>query len=439
MYENTNNFITLFSYPRAIVHIDCDAFFTSCEESREPQLKGRPIITGKERGIVACANYIAKARGVQRGVSLRDAVKACPDLVVLPSDYELYSIYSERMFSIIRDFTPVVEEYSIDEAFCDLTGLRRLYRCSYNEIAKKIKKAIQKELDITVSVGVSLSKTLAKICSKHSKPDGFTAVPGHKLHIFLRDVPLERVCGFGPNTVALLEKHGLKAVIDFVRRSRAFAGSLLGKIGVELWQELRGIPVYGISDEKKEKYLTISKTKTFVPASSNKAYVRGQLIRNMESAFIKLRRHKLSAGNIALYLRTSDYKGYALEARLNRHSSSTLDFVGIVSVVFDNLYVKGVMYRATGIVLSDIVNEGFDSRTLFDDPVRIERLVRASRAIDEINRLFGKHTVHIASSNVIGRTKAKHPRSNLTWRKQDLLKGETFRKRLNLPLFKIKV
>ena len=251
--SNKNDLITLSSYPRAIAHVDCDAFFASCEQARNPALKGKPLITGQERGIVSCASYVAKACGVSRGVPLWEAKKICPGLIVLPSDYELYSIYSERIFAILRRFTPDVEEYSIDEAYCDLTGLRRLYRSSYEAIALKIKETIQKELDITVSAGLSLSKTLAKICSKQNKPDGFLAVPGHRLHELLKNVVLERVCGFGPNTVALLNKCGIRNVYEYVVRPRAFAESLLGKTGVELWLELRGTQVYQINPQKKRE------------------------------------------------------------------------------------------------------------------------------------------------------------------------------------------
>ena len=106
----------LHSWPQAILHIDGDAFFTSCEEVLHPELKGKPIITGAERGIVACASYAAKKIGIKRGVNLRDAKIICPGLVMLPSDYESYSLFSRRMFMIMRRFTPQVEEYSIDEA-----------------------------------------------------------------------------------------------------------------------------------------------------------------------------------------------------------------------------------------------------------------------------------------------------------------------------------
>lgn len=433
--NNTPDFITLSSFPQAIAHVDCDAFFASCEQARDPALKGKPVITGRERGIVSCASYEAKARGIERAVRLGEVKKLCPEAVILPSDYELYSIYSARLFEIIRRFTPDVEEYSIDEAFCDLTGLRRLYRASYEEIAFRIKESIQKELDITVSVGLSLSKTLAKICSKHNKPDGFTPVPGDRLHIFLKDIPLKRVCGFGPNTVALLEKQGIESVLEYIKRPKEFAQKLLGKIGLELWHELRGFKAYPVKTEIKESYLTISKTKTFSPASNSPEFVKAQAMRNLESACIKLRRYSLSARCLTVFLKRIDFTGSGMEARINRHSASTLDFTPVCARLFDELFSANVFYRATGVILSDITREGNDANDLFEDPVRLERLRRVSAAADQVNAAYGKHTLHVASTGSLA-NKSAHSRNALAWRKGTLLKGETFRRRLGIPLLK---
>src|SRR3989338_8905070 len=149
-------------FPRAIVHIDVDAFFASCEQAVHPEYRGKPVVTGKERGIVAATSYEAKAKGVSRGVPLWEVKKLCPDAIILPSDYETYSLFSKRMFAIMRRFTSQVEEYSIDEGFADITGLQRPFHCSYSAIALKMKSAIESELGITVSVGLSLSKVLCK-------------------------------------------------------------------------------------------------------------------------------------------------------------------------------------------------------------------------------------------------------------------------------------
>jgi len=134
-----NQPLSIRGFPRAILHIDGDAFFASCEQSRNPKLKNKPVITGKERGIAASLSYEAKERGVKRGMPLRQIKKICPEAIILPSDYETYSLLSQRFFSIVRRYTPQVEEYSIDECFADLTGLRRPLRMSYEQLAEKIK------------------------------------------------------------------------------------------------------------------------------------------------------------------------------------------------------------------------------------------------------------------------------------------------------------
>ncbi|MGH7141204.1 MAG: DNA polymerase Y family protein, partial [Minisyncoccia bacterium] len=157
---------SLSSFPRAILHIDGDAFFASCEVAKNPKLRGKSVITGKERGIVSAATYEAKALGVTRGMRLSDVRRICPDAVILPSDYETYSIFSARMYSIVRRYTPAVEEYSIDECFADLTGMRRSLHMSYPQIAERIKEELDRELGMTFSIGLSATKVLAKVGSK---------------------------------------------------------------------------------------------------------------------------------------------------------------------------------------------------------------------------------------------------------------------------------
>src|SRR5262245_63328891 len=154
--------LTLHSFPRAILHIDGDAFFASCEQSRNLPLQGKPVITGKERGIAASMSYEAKARGVMRGMRLFEVQRLCPDAVILPSDYETYSLLSVRLFAIVRRYTPEVEESSIDECFADLTGLRRPLRMSYLQIAEQIKKDLDSELGFTFSLGIVPNKVVSK-------------------------------------------------------------------------------------------------------------------------------------------------------------------------------------------------------------------------------------------------------------------------------------
>src|SRR5262245_26591801 len=210
--------LTLHSFPRAVIHIDGDAFFASCEQSRDPALQGKPVITGKERGIAASMSYEAKARGVTRGMRISEVKRICPDAKILPSDYETYSLLSKRLFAIVRRVTPDVEEYSIDECFADLTGLRRPLRMSYPQMALKIKHELDTELGFTFSVGLAPNKVLAKIGSKWKKPSGFTSIAGRDIHLFLKDVPVGKVWGIGENTAALLNKQGVYSELDFARK-----------------------------------------------------------------------------------------------------------------------------------------------------------------------------------------------------------------------------
>jgi DNA polymerase-4 len=440
MSANTNNLVGIGSFLKPIIHIDCDAFFTSVEQALHPELKGRPVVTGKERGIIACASYEAKALGISRGVSLWEAKKRCPGLVCLPSDYESYSLFSKRMFEIMRRFTPEVEEYSVDEAFAELSGLRRVHRMGYADIALKMKETLQRELGLTVSVGLSSSKTLAKIASKEKKPDGFVVVRVNELHEFLPKIALERVCGFGPNTVALLNKHGLKSVWDYVNQPLSWARKLLGKIGAELWSELRGEAVYPIVTALKNDYASISKCKTFTPPSKDRNFVFAQLTRNLESAFIKLRRHGLSARGLSIFLREQDFRSSGLEVRLDRSISSTLDAACAAQTLFDKIFEPARLYRLTGIVLFDLCAERNVQHSLFDDVPKIESFKRLDAVIDTANRKYGKHALSLGMSLWLGRHKQHlSERGDIPLRKKHLLLGETFRQRIGLPIWDIKL
>ena len=430
--------ITLHSYPQAIVHFDGDAFFASVEQAVDPSLKGKPIVTGRERGIIACASYEAKRKGIKRGISLADAKKMCPGLIILPSDYETYSLYSKRMFDIVRKYTPITEEYSIDEGFADISGLRRVFRTSYEELARRIQGRISAELGVTVSVGLSLSKSLAKLASKFRKPAGFTTVAGNHIHRFLQRTPLPSVWGFGPNTVHLLTKQGLQTAYDFISRPQGWAEGLLGKIGRELWSELRGESVYPVLTEEKSSYCTISKCKTFTAPSRDREFVYAKLVRNLESAFIKLRRHSLRARAMSVTLRYQDFTYEGLEAALSRPTSSTQEAVPLVRTLFDRLFKDGAEYRATIIVLGKLEPDRNEQYELFEDRVRIDKMAKASYAIDEINEKFGKHKLSLGPSLFLNHN-PKTGRDALPWRKTDLVRGESRRQRLNIPRLSIEV
>jgi len=432
--------LNIHSWPRAIMHLDADAFFASCEQAVRPALKGRPVITGKERGIVAAASYEAKALGVSRAMRLFEAKKVCPDLVCLPSDYETYSLFSLRMFEIVRRFSPDVEEYSIDEAFVDLTGLRRKFHGSYGDIAVRIQEAIEKELGITVSIGVSLSKVLAKVGSKWKKPKGITLIPGRDIHRYLARLPVGNVWGIGPNTKEFLKKMRVDSALDFARKDESFIRKHLAKPQLEIWNELNGRSVYPVLMEEKRPYKSIGKTKTFTPPSNNKQFVFSQLSRNLENACIKARRHHLVAGRIVVILKGQDFMHEGIELRLSRATAYPAELLGPVEEAFVSIYRSGKLYRSTGVILSGLIPEDSIQYSLFDDVVRIEKMERIYDIVDTLSKRFGKHTV-IHGSSMAVREQMQHEggRGDMPSRKSELFKGENGRQRLGLPLLDIKV
>ncbi len=436
----TNQPLTISSWPQAILHLDADAFFASCEQAIHPELRGRPVVTGKERGIVAAASYEAKARGVQRGVRLWDVKKICPDAVILPSDYETYSLFSVRMFEILRRFSPDVEEYSIDEAFVDLTGLRRSYHGSYGMIAEKMRQTIKQELGITVSAGISLSKVLAKIGSKHKKPDGLTIIPGRDIHLYLEKLPVEKVWGIGSNTAAFLGKHGITTALQFARKDERFIEQHLSKPYREIWHELNGRSVYPVTTETKSSYQSISKAKTFTPASQDEAFVFAQVSKNLESACIKARRYNLAATRLIVFLRKQDFTSSGVELKLSRPTAYPVELFGLLRRGFQDVYLPRTLYRQTGVVLGGLVPESGIQYTLFDDTARIEKMARIYECVDELSRKYGKHTVRHAAS-LPTKLQAQHEgeRGDVPKRRGTLFKGENNRQRLGLPMLNIKV
>ena len=432
--------LTISSWPRAILHLDADAFFASCEQALHPELRGRPVITGKERGIVAAASYEAKERGVTRGMRLFEVKKVCPDAVIVPSDYETYSLFSVRMFEILRRFSPDVEEYSIDEAFVDLTGLRRSFHGPYGMIAQRMQETVQQELGLSVSVGLSLSKVLAKIGSKHNKPHGITLIPGREIHQFLERLPVEKVWGIGPNTAAYLRKFGITTALQFARQDEAFVQQRLTKPHQEIWHELNGRSVYPVTTETKNSYQSISKAKTFTPPSDDEAFVFAQLAKNLENACIKARRYQLAPVRLVAFLLQQDFSSAGVEVRLTRPSAFPVELFGPLRQAFERLYRPGVLYRQTGVVLAGLVPARPEQPSLFDDLARTERMERIYSSLDEIAARFGKHTIQHASS-LPTRLQAQHEgeRGDVPVRRGLLFKGETKRQRLKLPMLHIKV
>ena len=427
--------LSIHSFPRAILHIDGDAFFASCEQSRDPALRGRPVICGKERGIAASMSYEAKARGVTRAMRLSEILRLCPDAVILPSDYETYSLLSKRFYSIVRRYTGEVEEYGIDECFADITGLRSVYRMSYEKIALEIKKAIDTELGFTFSVGLAPTKVLAKVASKWQKPSGFTPIRARDAHLFLKNLSVEKVWGIGPATSALLNKLGKRTALDFAASPEQWVRHNFSKPFVEIWQELNGQPVYGLNFETKTDYATIQKTKTFTPPSGDRGFVFSQLSKNIENALIKARRYSLSASEAYIFVKTQDFNYYGVELKFARPTSVPIDMIREAESVFDKIFTKKKIYRATGIILTKLEPESRQP-DLFGGFQKVEKYLRIYRGVDELSRRYGKHTLFLGTSFEAQKFGAHlGARGDEPERKKHILLGENKRRRLGIPMW----
>ncbi len=426
---------TLHSFPRAILHVDGDAFFVSCEVAKNPVLRGKPVITGGERGIASAMSYEAKARGVTRAMRISEIKKICPDVIVLPSDYETYSLYSQRMYEIVYRYTPQVEEYSIDECFADLTGLRREKRMGYPEIAAKIKHDLETELGITFSMGLGPSKVLAKIGSKWKKPSGLTVIPARDAHIFLENLPAGAVWGIGPQTAAFLEKHEIKTALEFARKPLAWIEAHLTKPHKEIWHELRGESVLGLTLGEKHDYQSISKTRTFTPPSQNKEFVFSQLSKNIENACIKARRHGLVAHEIHFFLKTQDFRYHGRSLRLSRPTAVPQEILSLVRESFNALWKDKLLWRATGIVLGKLKGPGEGQLDLFGAAIHAENIKDIYKAIDGLDEKYGKHSVFLGSSLTALIKPGHHGlRGGTSQRSKNLFSGETKRQHLRIPM-----
>lgn len=423
------------SFPRAILHIDGDSFFASCEVAKNPSLRGLPVITGKERGIVSACTYEAKRLGIQRGMILSEVKKICPSAIILPSDYETYSLFSERMYKIVRRYTPAVEEYSIDECFADLTGMRRAHRMPYPEMARQIKSVLQAELGMTFSLGLSATKVLAKVGSKWQKPDGLTVIPLKDIRKYLEKLPLIKIWGVGPSTAAYLEKFGLKSAWDFAQRPEEWVKMTVAKPYFEIWHELQGTVMLELDVEGRESYQSISKTKTFTPPSTDPAFIYAQLSKNIENACIKARRWNLASPKIFFFLKTQDFRYHGSEITLPYPTAIPQDILKEVARYFRAIYKKGIPYRATGVALLNLTDSSKVQLDLFGKVEESRAVHHVFESVDHLSQKYGKHAVFLASSFEALRFGAHvGARGDAPERTRVLFRGETARRRLGLPM-----
>lgn len=356
-------------WPKAVLHLDANAFFASVMQVVCPKLKGQPVVVGAERGIATAISYEARAYGIKRGMLMSQIKELCPQVKILVGDYEVFGLFSQKMFGIVRHFCPVVEEYSIDEGFMDITGLRRPLNSTYKQIALNIQTKIYNELGLPISVGVSLTKTLSKLASGFVKPMGVTLISGQNIESYLAKTPLIKVWGIGPSTTSYLAKYNIKTALDFANLPKTVfqksSAIKLNKSIQEIWMELQGNTIYQINPDVKNQYQSIGKTHTFHPPSQNSRQVWAELLSNVELSFAKARKYHYFVEKMFIYLKTQEFRYISTEVELGQKQQYPMLFRHKLNQAFKKIFKPNCLYRATGVTLTQLSQSSQEQGSLF--------------------------------------------------------------------------
>lgn len=379
-----------------IVHVDGDNFFAACEVARLPQLNGKPVVVGEERGIACAMSYEAKHLGITRGMPIYKIRRQFPNVVILSSHFELYEHYANKLFSILKSRLDSVERYSIDECF-GLVHFPPNHTKSHIEAwLRTIKHEVQTKTGIAYSFGLARTKTLAKIASKHHKPNGCAVVLRDDEHRALRQTPIASVWGIGERLSRRLHALRVETAYDFSlwdigRVQRTFSLPVQ-----QLWYELHGKKMFTVKSEFRLPK-SLQSTKSFAP-STNKSFVIAELLQNIDIAFSRMRRHGLVTNSISFYMKTSQRHYDCVTHSLQWYCENSLDVTEAVAKAATCLYRTGVRYRATGVTLlglrpkDSLVYDFFGSQTAATERATV------TQTIDAIRKKFGYDSIGLFSA-----------------------------------------
>lgn len=376
-----------------ILHVDGDAFFAMCEVSRRPDLRGKPVVVGRERGIVTAATYEAKALGISRATPIHEVRSRFPQVAILPSDFELYAQVSKRMYAIVRRYAPLVEEYGTDECFADLTHLQNPL-----EDAQSIKKELQSELNITFSLGIGPTKVLAKLASKHKKPDGFWVITPENRNECLAQTPVQFVWGLGPKTSAKLQGLGVFTSLDFTRMKREYVEKEFNAPVLDLWEELNGVSVLPVDSINAIDQKSVQRTRSFTPPTTDPSRLFSELSQHTEHGCRKVRRLGMEATHVRLFLKTQAFQFHMADIKLPVSTNNPANIIPLLRKEFLRIYRKNTLYRTTGITLQGLVPSGSAQQELFDTEHKTEKNERLMQAMDSLEHKFGEHTLYLGTS-----------------------------------------
>ncbi len=378
-----------------IALVDCDSFFVSCEQSVNSELKGKPVCVMSGRGqCVISRSKEAKKLGIRMGMPYFQIEGQMKKATYINANHELYSKISEKVMTILKNFSPKVEVYSIDEAFVDLTGLERLYKKNYLEIAQMIREEVLKHTDIPVSIGVSSSKSLAKLASDKAKTmgEGVFLIGARKIVPLLQNTSIDEIWGIGKNLSILLRKNGILTAYELVCQDDLWLNKQIGIRGLEMKHELLGEMVSPVSNEVKLPK-SIQKTSALAKFSSDKNYLKNSLNYHIHRACAKLRKINAKCKGVSIFLRTKDFRVFSEKKVLNVSSDFELEISDIVFTLLDKLYNPNILYRSTGVILDTFTMNDEAQMSLFADEKVDEKKEKLSKCFDKLEARFGKDII----------------------------------------------
>ncbi len=375
----------------SIAHMDCDAFYASVEKRDNPAIRDQPVIVGGgTRGVVSTCCYIARIHGVRSAMPMFQALKLCPQAVVVKPRFAAYTEASRAIRAMMEDLTPAIEPLSLDEAFLDLTGTARLHGAAPAVLLARLTKRMEDELGLTGSVGLSHNKFLAKIASDLDKPRGFSIVGKAETEAFLRPKPVRIIWGVGQATQTALEAAGIRTIADLLRWDRGDLGGRFGSMGDWLWHLARGLDTRRVNRDEKLK--SISKETTFNEDTSDPDLLDGHIWRLAEQVADRAKAKGLAGRTVALKLKRGDFQLVSRRHALSDPTQLTDRIYRAAKDLFDHAGTTGP-FRLIGVGISDLAPEAqADLSADLLDP-EAGRRAAAERATDAIRARFGAEAI----------------------------------------------
>lgn len=374
---------------RAIVHMDLDTFFVSCERLHNSNLNGIPVIIGGgDRGVVASCSYEARHFGVRSGMPIKMAMRLCPQAKTVRGDYELYSKLSTEVTEIIQEKVPVLEKASIDEFYLDLSGMDRFFGCY--QWTSEIAEAVTKNTGLPISFALSTNKTVSKIGTGEAKPIGKLNIEENLIKPFLNPLSIRKIPMVGNVTFQMLSRIGIRKIKTLSEMPVNVLQQMIGKNGTELWQKANGIdetPVIPYSERK-----SISTETTFTNDTMDITELKRLISGMAEKLAYQLRKEKWLTSTVVLKIR---YANFDTETKQCKIGYTSIDHALCKTALdlFEKLYTRRMRLRLVGLKFTNLIH-GTYQMNLFEDT---EELMNLYQAMDQIKNRFGSHAVGRAS------------------------------------------